>query len=227
VLVLLVLTAVNTTLNQLNHQLTISHVGVGVATVLTYAGVGIVVVRHQPRNPVGWVLILFTGMTLLTVDAGSYAVFCYRLGHSGLPLARVSVLLVSLWAPAYALVALAILLFPDGKLARRWRWVLGAYAGLVACVLIAVGAPAVTAVAESNNIQVDSAGNVIGRGHLPGWLAHPPTWLAAVLLLSIASSSRPWSPPMSRPGSGLRITAKSLPGPPSHASYDWGGAPGR
>jgi hypothetical protein len=181
--VLLVLAAVNTTLNALDHQLTFSHVGAGVATVLTYAGVGIVVARHQPRNPVGWVLILFTVLTLLTVDAGAYAVFCYRLGHPGLPLARASVLLVPLWAPAYALVALAILLFPDGRLARRWRWVLWVYAELVACVLIVSATPAVTA---GNNIQVDSAGNVIGPGHQTGWLAHPPTWLAAVIVLSIA-----------------------------------------
>jgi hypothetical protein len=44
--VLLVLAIVNITLNALNHQLTISHVGAGVAAVLTYAGVGIVVARH-------------------------------------------------------------------------------------------------------------------------------------------------------------------------------------
>ena len=28
------------------------------------------VVRHQPRNPVGWILILFTVLTMLAVDAG-------------------------------------------------------------------------------------------------------------------------------------------------------------
>jgi hypothetical protein len=184
--VLLVLVTANTTLNALDHPLTISHIGAGVAAVLSYAGVCIVVVRHQPRNPVGWVLILFTVLTLLTVDAGAYAVFCYRLGHPGLPLAQASVLLVPLWAPAYALVALAILLFPDGRLARRWRWVLWAYAGLVACVMIVIAAPAIAAVAAGHDIQVDSAGNITGPGHLTGWLAHPPRWLAAVILLSIA-----------------------------------------
>jgi hypothetical protein len=39
------------TLNELDHQLTISHVGAGVAAVLTYAGVGLVAARHQTLEP--------------------------------------------------------------------------------------------------------------------------------------------------------------------------------
>jgi len=159
--VLLVLVIVNLTLTGLDHQLTISHIGAGAAAVLTYAGVGVVVARHQPRNPVGWILILFTVLTMLAVDAGSYAVFCYRLGHPGFPLARAAVLLGTLWVPAYALVALVILLFPGGRLtSRRWRRVLWAYVGLVACVMVVVAAPAITVVATGQDIQVDSSGDV-------------------------------------------------------------------
>jgi two-component system, NarL family, sensor kinase len=184
--VLLVLVIVGLTLNELDHQLKISNLGPGVATILTYAGVGVVVVRHQPRNPVGWILILFTVLTMLAVDAGSYAVFCYRLGHPGLPLAPAALVLVSLWAPAYALVALAILLFPDGRLtSRRWRWVLWIYAGLVACVTVVITAPAIAAVGAGHDIRVDSSGDVTNTGQLTGWLAHPPRWLIASVLLSI------------------------------------------
>jgi hypothetical protein len=39
------------TLNALDHQLTISHVGAGMAAVLTYAEVGLVVARHQIPEP--------------------------------------------------------------------------------------------------------------------------------------------------------------------------------
>jgi hypothetical protein len=184
--VLLLLVIAGWTLSALDHQLTVSNTGSGLATVLIYAGVGVIVARHQPRNPVGWILILITLLAMLTIDGGSYALFCYRLGHPGLPFAPVAVLLGQLWLPAYALVALVILLFPDGKLnSRRWRWVLWAYAVLVACVMIAVSAPAVAAVA-AHDVHVDSAGNVTSTRHLTGWLAHTPRWLVAVILVSIA-----------------------------------------
>jgi hypothetical protein len=148
--------------------------------------VGVVVVRHQPRNPVGWILILVAVLALLAIDAGAYAVFCYRLGHPGLPLARAPVLRVPLWVLAYALVALAIMLYPDGRLTSpSWRLVLWAYAGLVACVMIVIAAPAIATVATGHPIQVDSAGNITNTGHLAGWLPHPPKWLAAVILLPI------------------------------------------
>ena len=64
------LAIVSTILNGLDHQLTVSHRGrCGRRPVLCRRG--IVVARHQPRTPVGWVLILFTLLTLLTVDAGA------------------------------------------------------------------------------------------------------------------------------------------------------------
>jgi two-component system, NarL family, sensor kinase len=185
--VLLVLLIAGWTLSALDHQLTIVNVGSGLVVALTYTGVGVVVARHQSRNPVGWILILIALLTMLTVDGGLYAFFCYRLGHPGLPLASAAVLLGSLWLPAYASVALVILLFPDGRLtSRRWRLVLWAYIALVAGVMIVVTAPAVAAVA-SHDIHVDAAGNVTNSRHLAGWLAHPPTWLMAVIFLSIGA----------------------------------------
>jgi len=150
--------------------------------------VGVVVARHQPPNPVGWILILFVVLQLLAVDAGSYAVFCYRLGHPGLPLAAAAVLLVQLYVPAFALLMLVILLFPDGRLTSgRWRPVLWAYAGLVACVLVFESAPAVAAVVAGHDIHVDTSGDVTNPPHLAGWLDHPPAWLVAVTLLAIAA----------------------------------------
>ena len=46
---------------------------------------GVVVAYHQPRNPVGWILISFPFLFLLGVDAQYYTVLRYHLGHSGLP----------------------------------------------------------------------------------------------------------------------------------------------
>ena len=185
--VVLVLVIAGWTLSALDHQLTISNIASGPAIILAFAGVGVVVARHQPRNPVGWILILIAFLAILAIDGGAYALLCYRLGHLGLPLAPAAVLLGQMWLPAYASVALVILLFPDGRLkSRRWRWVLWAYAALVTCLMIVVSAPAVAAVA-GHAFHVDSAGNVTSARHLTRWLAHPPEWLTAIIFLSIAA----------------------------------------
>src|SRR5713226_8568253 len=70
--VLLVLVTVNTTLNALDHQLTISHIGAGVAAVLSYAGVGIVAVRPQPGT------LLEVGLIALPIGMG-VGILKYRL----------------------------------------------------------------------------------------------------------------------------------------------------
>jgi len=114
-------------------------------------------------------------------------VFCYRLGHQGLWLAPVAVLLVPLWAPASALFSLVILLFPDGRLAwRRWRWVLWAYAGLVACYLVFSYAGTIAAVA-GHHIRLDSAGDVSSVQHQPGWLSVLVLVPITVIWLSFAA----------------------------------------
>lgn len=164
--VVLLLVATSVPLAGLVHQLTIPVEASAVIPVLVSAAVGVVVARHQPRNPLGWLLILFTLLVMLSIDAGYYAVLCYSLGHYG-PLAPVAVLLVPLWAPAGALFALVILLFPDGRLtSRRWRWVLWAYAGLVACYMAVSFARTIAAV-TSHAIRLDSAGDVISTQDLP------------------------------------------------------------
>ncbi|MGH3153813.1 MAG: hypothetical protein ACRDOB_24195 [Streptosporangiaceae bacterium] len=51
--VALVLTALTVVLSGLTHQLTVQSVVTGVPIPLVYGGVGVIVARHQPRNPVG------------------------------------------------------------------------------------------------------------------------------------------------------------------------------
>jgi MFS family permease len=137
--------------------------------VLACAAVGVVVARHQPGNPLGWLLLLFAVVLMLSLDAGYYAVFAYNLGHRGLPFGAVAVLLVPLWALAAALFSLVILLFPDGRVpSQRWRWVLWAYAGLVACYLAFSYSQTIAAVA-GHRIRLDSNGDVLGTQHFPGW----------------------------------------------------------
>jgi hypothetical protein len=145
------------------HQLSVLGSGPIIPVVVIYAGVGVIVARRQPRNPVGWILIIFILAFLLSAAAGYYAALYYHFGHHNLPLAWVAVLLLPLWAPAILLFPVVILLFPDGRLtARRWRWVLVAYALLGAVACAAIFSPAITAVA-SHDVRLDASGDVISK----------------------------------------------------------------
>jgi len=180
--VAVVLMALNVVLAELVHQLTFLGVGPGIPVFLIYAGVGVVIARRQPRNPVAWVLIGFVLLAMLSADAGYYAVYFYRLGHHGLPLAGVAAALVPLFIPGIALFPLVILLFPDGKLtSRRWRWVLVAYAGLVAWVTALTLAPTIAAVA-GHHVRLDSTGDVLTHGHAASDAAQGVVLIAVVAI---------------------------------------------
>ena len=185
--VLLALPVVYFLLGALVHQLTPRHVLVSGTLILAFGGVGVVVARRQPRNRIGWLLLGFILSLGLYAVAGFYAVLDYRFGHRGLPLAPVAVVLANtVWLLALALVPLIILLFPDGQLPTpRWRWVLWAYAGLIACVMTVVAAQPIAAVA-GHDIRLDPSGNLTSSGHLSGWLANPPVWISAVVVFSLA-----------------------------------------
>jgi hypothetical protein len=180
----LVLGAAALALVGLAGQLTIHDGGAGVVIVLTFAGVGVVVARRQPRNPIGWILLIFTVLYTLGASAAYYAVLHYHVGHRGLPFAAAAVLLDTVQAPSFALFPLVILLFPDGRLVPRWRWVLWAYAGLVAYVLSTIVAQAIAAVA-GHDIRLDASGNFTNAGQLGGWLGNPPGWLITAVLAAI------------------------------------------
>jgi MFS family permease len=138
---------------------------------LIFAGVGIIVARRQPRNPIGWILLIFIFMAVLGDTAGAYAVLVYTHGRQGLPLGPVAVLLAPLGYLAIPVFPLLILLFPDGRLtSRRWRWVLWAYAALVAFFATAIYALTIAAVA-SDNIRLDSTGTTTNTDRPPGWIA--------------------------------------------------------
>ena len=137
---------------------------------LIFAGVGVVVARRQPRNPIGWILLIFIFVALLGDAAGAYAVLAYAHGHQGLPLGLVAVLLAPLGYLAIPVFPLVILLFPDGRLtSRRWRWVLWAYAGLVAFFATVIYALTIAAVA-GHKIRLDSSGSTTNTDHPPGWI---------------------------------------------------------
>jgi hypothetical protein len=181
----LILMAAAVVLSAPAHKLSALGTGPVIPTVVVYAGVGVIIARRQPRNPIGWILLAFILLFLFSAAIGFYAALYYRFGYHSLPLAPVAVLLQPLWVPALLLFPLVILLFPDGRLAsRRWRWVLLAYAVLGVGVMTAVFGPAIAAVAD-HDVHVDSFGDVISKGNAHGGPAAVAAVLTFVLIVAI------------------------------------------
>jgi len=180
----LVLAAAAVALTALIGQLSIG-IPAGVVIVLTFAAVGLVIARRQPGNPIGWIMVVFTLVYVLGAAASDYAVLYYRLGHHGLPLAPLALLLSAVQAPSFAMFPVVILLFPDGTVpGRSWRWAVRTYAGLVAFVLALLLAAPAAALAD-HDVRLDSRGNLTSSGHLAEWLANPPGWLIVPVIAAI------------------------------------------
>jgi len=96
------------------------------------------VARRQPGNPEGWLLLGLAASIIVVVDSGLYAVLDYRMHHGRLPLGETAVFIRGgIGPPLLFVFALVILLFPDGRLPRRWTWVLWLY--LAVAVVATVG----------------------------------------------------------------------------------------
>src|ERR1700757_3959183 len=74
-------------------HLTARHILVAGTLIVAFGGVGLVVAHRQPRNRLGWGLLGWLFLLGLGGIAGPYAVLDYRLGHHGLPLGPVAVVL--------------------------------------------------------------------------------------------------------------------------------------
>jgi hypothetical protein len=125
-----------------------------------YGLAGMAIAYRQPGNPIGWILLATSIVTLLCSDAGIYAVLIYRDGHHELPLGRVAVALAAFWAWFLVLLPLPILLFPDGHLPEgRWRLTVWVYGALVGFLLLgsAVGD---LGVITDRVIHVDGSGEL-------------------------------------------------------------------
>ena len=174
VVVTVLLAAASVPLYFLTNQNWLVNGGENVAVAVLFAVAGFVIVRRQPRNPVGWILLVApAGSQLLPADAGSYAQLAYRPGHR-LPMGAVALLLEYSWAVVALLLLLVILLFPDGRLpSPRWRPVLWSYLAVIACVAGCTYAAAVTALA-AHPVRVDPGGGLAAVDMPSGssaWLA--------------------------------------------------------
>jgi hypothetical protein len=154
----------------LTGDLQVSRDGAALAFALVCGLVGMLVARRQPRNPEGWLLLGGAVCGVALFDGGLYAVLDYHLRHGRLPLGELGVFAKDTIGPPLLFVfALVILLFPDGRLTRPWKWVLWSY--LAVLVLVTVGFAAGEAGAlAAGPIRVDVNGSYSGQGSAGGVL---------------------------------------------------------
>jgi hypothetical protein len=132
------------------------------------AGIGVLVTRRQPGNPLGWLFLVSAVCQFIGTDGGGYALLAYHFGHH-LPLASVAVALAQIWGPSLVVFAVSILLFPDGRLSSRfWRWVFRVYAVSFATLLVATAVATAGALA-AHPVRVDENGGLATVDHPVGW----------------------------------------------------------
>jgi hypothetical protein len=102
---------------------------------LPFATVGVVILSRHPRHAIGWVFLGFGAFAAIQALLFEYMIYGLTLFPGQLPGAlTVAWILNSYWLLLLVLMALLVLLFPDGRLpSRRWRlfvWMI--VAGVVA-----------------------------------------------------------------------------------------------
>jgi hypothetical protein len=158
--------------------------GLLLVIVLAVAGVGLVVARRQPANPIGWLLLAASAFFALYGDAVQYLVLDYRRHAGGLPLGRIAFVAEPSWSVGMLFLGLAVVLFPDGRIpSARWRRPLYVY--LAAGVwFYAIWSVSQATLHLGPAVRVDSAGNYVGLQKGFSEAAGGAAWLAAPLLVA-------------------------------------------
>jgi hypothetical protein len=177
------------------HQNELSNFSQEIATSPPLAVLGFLIIRQQPRNKIGWLmLVAAVGLPLTSIGA-PYTVMTYRLGDR-LPFGPVAMLIAYSWVVPSAALSVAILLFPDGRLpSPRWRWVLWTAIAAAAGLSGSLYAALLTAIAD-HNVRFDSTGGIAAADYPSGWLGVVNSVCTAViagcLLLFVVAQVLTW-----------------------------------
>jgi hypothetical protein len=115
------------------------------AVAVAFALLGAVVAARRPENPIGWLFLAIGLSGALGVVSNEYVHYTLVTAPGALPGAAVAAWL-SLWTwwPAYGLVPLVLLVFPDGHLiSPRWRWAAWLAGGGVGLMTLGIAASTV------------------------------------------------------------------------------------
>jgi hypothetical protein len=155
--------------------------GIALVVLTSYGAVGYVIARAEPQNPIGWIFLALAFFTLFDYAVRLYLVLDYR-NHGGrLPLGHAAAFWQGSWTIfALVLAVPAVVLFPDGRLSRRWRRFMWIYAG--AGVVFMVLQVAGQIVDGDGRIIVDVRGALPNAGQ--GWVAGVGWFLGPFFLFS-------------------------------------------
>jgi hypothetical protein len=112
------------------------------AVAVAFALLGTVVAAHRPANAIGWLLLAIGLSGALGVVSNEYVNYTLVVDPGALPGGPIAAWLSGwTWWPAYGLVPLVLLVFPDGRLpSARWRWALWLATGGVALMTLGIAA---------------------------------------------------------------------------------------
>jgi hypothetical protein len=190
---MLVLLAADVALSLLAHDPWPTNDGLVLVLLVAYGGVGYVIARTQPRNPIGWIFLVLGILVLFDSAVRLYLVLDYRQHAGRLPLGGAAIFWQGSWSLLAILFALpAILLFPDGRLSTRWRRLLWVYvvAAVVFMILQWIGQALYGtsgrvlvdirgALPNANGGVVDAAGFLLAPLFLVAWVAFVGRQVAA------------------------------------------------
>jgi hypothetical protein len=148
--------------------------GISLVVLTAFGTVGYVIARAEPRNPIGWIFLALGLFTVFDYVMRLYLVLDYRQHGGRLPLGHA----VTFWRGSWSLFPLilampAIVLFPDGRLSRRWRRFMWIYV-VAAVVFVTLQVTGQIVPSGSGRIVVDVRGNLANND---GGLAAAIAWL--------------------------------------------------
>ncbi|MDQ3724174.1 MAG: hypothetical protein M3376_14180, partial [Actinomycetota bacterium] len=107
------------------------------AAFLVFASVGGLIVSRAPGNAIGPIFCAIGLIGTVGTFAYQYADYAIAVAPGALPGGAIAAWVQNLLPPVFGLLALSLLLFPDGRLmSRRWRPVVGLASLGVVCIVI-------------------------------------------------------------------------------------------